>query len=101
MHRAMVWCGVSDDVVVPANSSSHTRSDAGVDRCHTLEVDNPKTGRLDVLHTRYILCSLQDRWLFRNSSLDLQQDRRFPVVQLHDLVVFYNSCGESLLIVCF
>jgi len=65
------------------------------------EADNPEANRLDILYGGYIFHSLQHRWLFRNASLDLQQDRGLPVVQLHDLIVLHNGCGERLLIICF
>jgi len=65
------------------------------------EADNPEVNRLDILYGGYIIHSLQHRWLLRNASLDLQQDRGLPVVQLHDLIVFHNGCGECLLIICF
>lgn len=60
----------------------------------------PRRNGLDVLNIRYALHDLQHRWLFRDTPLDLQQDRSLPVVQLHDLVVFHNRICECCLIAC-
>lgn len=55
----------------------------------------------NLLYTRRGFCSLQHRWLIRNPFLDLQQDRGLPVIQLHDLIIFYNGRREPLQIVFF